>query len=264
MGHTARVSVVIPTYNCAQYLPDAIASILAQTRPVDEIIVINDGSTDATEEVIAPYRECIVYLEQPNAGQAAARNRGLDMATGDWVAFLDADDVWLPTKIDRQLDGLANPGQHICGHTAFSVFGECTDPVVRRPAATLNRYDVESLLTRLFVLPSTVLVRGGLPTRFRPWARTSEDAIYFAELATLGRFAYLDEPLVRYRKHASSVTTRQSAATDSLTDRLRWIDEQSTLGSSEKARLTRLVAASHHDYLTPILRGRHEVGARDV
>jgi glycosyltransferase involved in cell wall biosynthesis len=246
----SRISAIVPTYNCASYLADALDSILGQTRRVDEIIVVNDGSTDATAEVLRPYRRHIIYLEQPNAGQAAARNRGLNAALGAWVAFLDADDIWMPDKIERQLDHVANDDGCVCVHTGVQMFGERSGVAGLRPPA--QAYDLESLLTQLIVLPSTVFVKGGLPVRFREWATTSEDSIYFAEIATYGRFSYIDEPLVRYRKHPNSVTSRRSAAAESLSDRLRWIDEQGQLAGAERERLKRRVLKGWDGYLAPL------------
>jgi glycosyltransferase involved in cell wall biosynthesis len=98
----SRVSVVIPTYNASRYLPDAVASVRAQQWPDTEIIVVDDGSTDATPEVAAAWPD-VTYLRQPNAGAAAARNRGIEAATGAWLAFLDADDRWADGKIARQM-----------------------------------------------------------------------------------------------------------------------------------------------------------------
>ncbi len=97
------VSVVIPAYNNQQYLCRSIDSVLAQTRPADEIIVVDDGSTDDTASVIQSYGDKVRYLQQENAGASAARNTGIEAATGNWIAFLDADDEWLPEKLQCQL-----------------------------------------------------------------------------------------------------------------------------------------------------------------
>ena len=94
------VSVVIPTYQRAHLLPRAIDSALAQVRPGDEIIVVDDGSTDATPSVVAAYGERVRYLRTPNGGAGAARNRGIELATRDLVAFLDSDDEWMPGKLE--------------------------------------------------------------------------------------------------------------------------------------------------------------------
>jgi len=98
-----KISVIIPTYNSASYLPEAIESVLAQTYENYEIIVIDDGSTDNTKEVVVPYLDQIVFLQIENGGPAKARNHGIRYSIGDYVAFLDADDIWYPIKLDRQM-----------------------------------------------------------------------------------------------------------------------------------------------------------------
>jgi len=90
------VSVIVPVYNCAGSLPRCIESALSQDPAPSEVIVVNDGSTDNVREVAAGYGNRIVYLEQANQGQGAARNAGLRVASGRYVAFLDSDDYWLP------------------------------------------------------------------------------------------------------------------------------------------------------------------------
>ncbi|MDA3787608.1 MAG: glycosyltransferase family A protein, partial [Desulfobacula sp.] len=102
MKHT-RISAVIPAYNSANFLSFAINSILKQTQPVDEIIVVDDGSTDETAQVLKHFGNKIICIYQHNAGPSAARNKGIEYAKGDWVAFLDADDQWVSTKIEKQV-----------------------------------------------------------------------------------------------------------------------------------------------------------------
>jgi len=97
------ISCIVPVYNCELYLREAIDSILAQTYRPLEIVVVDDGSTDGTADVVASYGARLLYLRQGNAGPAAARNRGLKLAEGEFVAFLDADDVWHPDKLMRQM-----------------------------------------------------------------------------------------------------------------------------------------------------------------
>ena len=94
-------SVVIPTYNRAATIGRAIESALSQTRPHFEIILVNDGSTDHTEEAIKPYRDRIRYISQDNRGSASARNRGILEGSGNYIAFLDSDDLWYPKKLER-------------------------------------------------------------------------------------------------------------------------------------------------------------------
>ncbi len=97
------VSCVIPVYNGERFLAEGIESLLAQTRPPDEIIVVDDGSTDGTAGVARGFGDHVTYVHQENAGPAAARNRGVREARGEFISFLDADDLWEPTKLERQL-----------------------------------------------------------------------------------------------------------------------------------------------------------------
>jgi glycosyltransferase involved in cell wall biosynthesis len=97
------ISCIVPVFNGERYLSETLDSIVAQTHRPLEIVVVNDGSTDDTASVAANYREEMRYLWQPRAGPAAARNRGLRAAQGEFIAFLDADDLWHPKKLERQL-----------------------------------------------------------------------------------------------------------------------------------------------------------------
>lgn len=101
-----KVSVVIPTYNRAKYICEAIDSVLAQTYKDHEIIVIDDGSTDNTKELLNKYETKIKYIYQENKGISAARNAGIKVAKGEYIAFLDSDDLWLSEKLKVQVKAL--------------------------------------------------------------------------------------------------------------------------------------------------------------
>ncbi len=110
-----RVSVIIPTYNRRQFLKEAIDSVLNQTFKDVELIVVDDGSTDGTEELVSAYGKKIRYIWQMNKGPAAARNKGTEIASGEYIAFLDSDDLWLPRKLEKQIDFFnLNPEAKIC------------------------------------------------------------------------------------------------------------------------------------------------------
>ena len=98
-----KISVIIPTHNRARYVSEAIDSVLAQTYSDYEVIVVDDGSTDDTRFVLQSYGDKIRYIYQPNAGVSAARNHGITEARGDWIAFLDSDDIWFPGKLAEHI-----------------------------------------------------------------------------------------------------------------------------------------------------------------
>lgn len=100
------VSAVIPAYNAGKYIARAIDSVLAQTRPADEVIVVDDGSTDDTAKIAQAYGNRISFIRQENAGASVARNTGIEAAKSEWIAFLDADDEWLPDKLKLQTEHL--------------------------------------------------------------------------------------------------------------------------------------------------------------
>lgn len=109
------VSVIIPTFNRGWAVADAVQSVLQQTVPPHEIIVVDDGSTDNTTEVLKPFKTRIKILTQNNRGVSAARNLGIKKSSGDFLAFLDSDDLWLPEKLSCQLDFFKNnPDAMIC------------------------------------------------------------------------------------------------------------------------------------------------------
>ncbi|WP_437192402.1 glycosyltransferase family 2 protein [Planctomicrobium sp. SH527] len=97
-----KISVVIPAYNAEKTIARTLESVLAQTHPLHEVIVVDDGSRDGTGDVVRAFGTRVQYLKQANAGPAAARNHGVRVSTGDWIALLDSDDAWLPEKIAKQ------------------------------------------------------------------------------------------------------------------------------------------------------------------
>lgn len=204
------VSVIIPAFNAKSYIQLAIESALGQREHIAEIIVIDDGSTDGTEDVVAGFCEDVIYQKQPNAGPAAARNWGASFATGDWIAFLDADDVWLPGKLNEQLHAArhSNPG---VVYTNVLNVGECANVGVSRPVNRLPGGDIfEFLLHDNFIPLSSVLIRRDLflaVRGFREEFLGTEDWDLWMRLAAEGvRFEVVREPLVEYRWRADSLS----------------------------------------------------------
>lgn len=131
MTSAATVSVIVTAYNCQQYIAEALDSILSQTRVPDEIIVVNDGSTDATAEAVAPYlSRGVRYLERPNGGISAARNSGLKVATGAFITFLDCDDRWRPEFVATQVALLESDPSVVCAFANFERFEDATGRVL--------------------------------------------------------------------------------------------------------------------------------------
>ncbi len=109
------VSVIIPTYNRSWILKEAIDSVLAQEFKNFELIVVDDGSTDKTQDIFSRYKEKVIFYKQSNKGVSAARNKGISLASGEYLAFLDSDDLWLPNKLACQADFFnSNPDAFIC------------------------------------------------------------------------------------------------------------------------------------------------------
>jgi glycosyltransferase involved in cell wall biosynthesis len=203
------VSVIIPAYNAGRYIEQAIRSCLAQGPALLEVIVVDDGSADDTAAVVRRFGPPLRYLRQDNAGPSTARNRGIQESRGEFVAFLDADDWWEPTKLSRQLDcfrtdtaiGLVHTGViehdesrnvHWVSQTdRRSYTGRCTDLLFRA-----NRIVASSVIVRRHCFD-----RVGL---FDPSVRGAEDLDLWLRIGREFPMAFVDEPLVHYRRHESN------------------------------------------------------------
>jgi glycosyltransferase involved in cell wall biosynthesis len=217
MAEAARIlSVVILTYRCAQYLPEAIESVLAQTYRDFEIIVVDDGSTDNTQEVLARYGDQIRVIRQSNQGSAAARNAGILTARGEYIAFLDADDVWLPKKLEKQvslIEERPEVGWVYSDHRQFDESGLRASSFFEQnglrppPEGWILRKLVWDCITSTI----TVLARASCFREvglFHTSLPRGQDYDMWLRLA--GRFPVgcLDEVLALYREHSAQVTSR--------------------------------------------------------
>jgi glycosyltransferase involved in cell wall biosynthesis len=205
---TPLVSVIIPTYNRADTVRRSIDSALEQTyRPI-EVIVVDDGSTDATREVLVGYGDRIRPIYQANGGPSVARNTGVAAARGEFIAFLDSDDTWKPAKIDRQvrlmLAGGARVPCCICnaaiinGDVTVSTTFEVSDVTCGLPEGFwMNPAPI--LATRFILFNQVVLIRREAfekVGRFKPEMRLLEDYDLAFRLAQLGPWAFIEEPMV--------------------------------------------------------------------
>lgn len=233
-GGAARVSVVVPAYNAAATLDETLASLFAQTHRPYEIIVVDDGSTDRTADLLRAYGRDVVVVTKPNGGLASARNAGCGAATGDYIAFLDADDLAMPTRIELQAACLdSNPEVVLC-FSEFSAFGDQSfehymrryySEVPRSPRDNVSffgkafvletRDDGQTLQYRAhkgalfgklahgnFVHPPTVMFRRALFEEVGPFDTTLRfncDWEWLVRAAKGRTFSFIDAPLVAYR-----------------------------------------------------------------
>jgi glycosyltransferase involved in cell wall biosynthesis len=156
------VSVVVPAYNAERFLARAMRSALAQTYTNLELIVVDDGSTDATVEVIRSFRDPRVqYLSQPNHGQGAARNHGIMSSAGRYVTFLDADDAYLPAKVQRQVQFLETHREYqVVFCDALHVFSRRPGQLLMRKATAGSSDIFRELLRASVINPNTVMIGG--------------------------------------------------------------------------------------------------------
>jgi glycosyltransferase involved in cell wall biosynthesis len=201
---TSLVSVVIATYNMAKHLPSAIRSVLNQKYANVEVIVVDDGSTDSTQSVLKPFLldRRVRCLYQDNKGQAFAKNLGVNVSRGDYVAFLDADDMWVPEKLDLQLPLFCesgNIGVVYSRHVPINENDEVCESVEHR---LYRGHITEPLFVENFVPFGTAVVRkecfktlGG----FREDIRMGIDYDLWLRFSTQFMFDYVDRPLLKYR-----------------------------------------------------------------
>jgi len=206
-----RVAAVIPCYNAARHIGEALGSILNQTYQPIDVIVVNDGSTDDFDGAIAPFRDRITVIEQPNSGQAAARNRALAAAEATYVAFLDADDRWHSEKIARQVATLEAHPEVGLVHTVAALIdaeGRAVRESLLLPPLTHRASGdcLLALLTGNVIIISSVLVRKRLLDHesFAVDICGVEDWDMWVRLAGRTRFARIDEPLTDYRVHETN------------------------------------------------------------
>lgn len=207
------VSIIMPCYNGEAFLADAINSVLGQTFQQFELIVVDDGSTDRSSEILASHGDRIRVIRQANQGVSAARNAGIEAAQGDFIAFLDADDYWEPDFLDDMVEGMADPQTAIayCGWQNVGVGQgkpyvppdyEGTDKM-HHLLRFASLWPIHAILIRRGLMPA------GLP--FNPAYPACEDYDLWLRIASFHRIQLVPRVLAYYRKHGDANATSDQA-----------------------------------------------------
>jgi glycosyltransferase involved in cell wall biosynthesis len=196
-------SVIIPAYNAARTITRAVESVRAQTSPPEAIIVVDDGSSDRTSEVVASL-SAVKLVQQKNRGPGAARNRGVGECRSEWLAFLDADDTWLPHKMERQLSLVSEPGVGVI---------HCSGPEARRPAPPTVTFD-DLWKSNCITLSSAVVRRSAFDQvgafSEEPSLTSVEDYNLWLRIAAAGwRILTWPETLIHYTPAPDSLSSNE-------------------------------------------------------
>jgi glycosyltransferase involved in cell wall biosynthesis len=239
-GESPLVSVIIPAFNAASFVEQTLASVFEQTYPAIEIIVVDDGSTDETPDILRRHEDRITLLTQENAGQAAARNRGAKIARGGLFCFLDADDVFDREKIAQQvrlLDRFAEAVAVYCDYRTIDDAGNIT-----QDQNALHTVHPSGDVLKSFLRDNNIITPGQVLMRRSAWLKTGgyseapihrghEDGAFWPRLALEGPLVYSPETLLSYRRHNAQETQRD--------------DYRLTMSRSRVARLEEVKEAVH-------------------
>jgi glycosyltransferase involved in cell wall biosynthesis len=203
------VSVIIPNYNYGRYLKETIDSVLAQTYPNIEIVVADDGSTDNSEEVLSNYGNRVKWFKQQNQGVSRARNQAVKQSNGEILAFLDSDDLWLPQKIEKQVQLFndAEIGLVHCGFVDFDNKGN----LLKEHLDGLSGW----VATDLLLYQRPVVLGGGSAAivkreafdkvgGFDPNVSPAEDWEFYYQVARHYKIGFIEEVLMKYREHENN------------------------------------------------------------
>ena len=210
--NSAAVSVIIPTHNRASVLARALRSVASQTLRPEEVIVVDDGSTDETQELIARDFPEATYIRQENQGVSAARNCGIARASGNWVAFLDSDDEWLAEKLEKQLEALeASPEYRLCHSEEIWIRGgRRVNPMKKH--AKHGGWIFRKCLPLCAISPSSVLVRRDLLEEvglFDTALPVCEDYDMWLRICSRHAVLFVEEPLIiKHGGHADQLSRR--------------------------------------------------------
>lgn len=237
------VSVIIPAFNTEKYISQAIESVLNQTYQNFELIVVNDGSTDRTEKVIKKYFNRISYIYQTNKGVAAARNVGISASKGEYIAFLDSDDIWLPEKLELQVDYLSTHLDTDLVYADYATFdngGGILEEnfALSRQLPRPSGYIFQELILKCLFQTNTVMLKRQILEKaglFDERFLIGEDYDLWLRISAEHKIGYLPKVLAKYRQHPSSITAR-SLSTDKPWE-IKVIEKALKMFPEEKAKM---------------------------
>ncbi len=215
------VSVIIPSYNRAEYIEDTVQSVLDQSYKELEIIFVDDGSNDTTEDILKKYvaRNQLTYIRQENQGVSIARNRGIDRAQGEYVAFLDDDDIWYPSKLEKQVEIMMKYPEFVMVHTDCSII-DSRGRLLRYSAnphrQSHNGYVFDEFFRsyRCIPLTSSMLVRKDVFRNIGYFDKNlpvAQDYDFCLRLSLAYPIYFLNLPLVKYRITPGSGSRKNKA-----------------------------------------------------
>ncbi|MEK7290503.1 MAG: glycosyltransferase, partial [Planctomycetota bacterium] len=204
------VSVILPTYNCANFLPHSIQSILSQTYDSYEIIVVDDGSTDNTKEVLNPFMQRISYIKlEQNKGLPAARNIGIKSALGKYIAFIDADDIWLPEKLQTDIkyfETYSEISMVYSKHINIDINGSVLDGDTKKRLPSGNIF-IQLFSEQNFIITSSVVVKKDVfetTGLFDEQLFNCQDWDMWLRITFYFKVAGINKTLVKYRHNPHS------------------------------------------------------------
>ncbi|MFL0492462.1 MULTISPECIES: glycosyltransferase family 2 protein [unclassified Bacillus (in: firmicutes)] len=207
MEQTQLVSVIIPLYNAEKYIEETMESILNQTYKNIEIVVVDDGSKDHSASIVKniekKYPEQIKYILQENQGVSVARNTGIENASGEYISFLDSDDLWHPTKIEKQMESMHKNNMNACYCGYMNFYEETGEKVENTTNFVKGNMTKDFLTHQVFAQTSTWIFKKSIVMdhniRFTPGCSWGEDLEFLFKLMSVTNVCYVDEYLTYYR-----------------------------------------------------------------
>lgn len=208
------VSIIIPVYNSSRYIEKTILSVENQTYKNIEVVIVDDCSKDASAEIIFGLKKhfdnIIYYKLDKNSGAAVARNKAIEMAKGQFIAFLDSDDIWYPDKLMKQIECLRNNKAAFC-YTAIEMIDERGN-LIKPKREVMTKVTYKKLLKNTIIATSTVLLDRKIVCDIQmPLIRSGQDYATWLQILRSGIVAYgIDEALVKYRKSENSLSAKKT------------------------------------------------------